>query len=97
MTEAIVTKTPRKELEAAIVELKDKVTKLETSLKSTETSLKYKEQALEQAKNELEAVHQFFDALPGVVPRKTEHEDSWQRKDISAITRLSVYLANRSA
>lgn len=73
------------------------VVKLEADLKK-ETQMKelhYK--AKLDAEAEIEQVHALLDVLPGAAGRKTEHEDSWSRKDITAMTRLASYLVVRGS
>lgn len=47
--------------------------------------------------SEIEQIHALLDVLPGAASRTTEGENSWDRKQISAMTRLAAYLANRGS
>jgi len=88
MAKTPATSTLLKAAEARIVELEKKL--------ASESSAKdsfYKQ--MQSAQAEVEQVHALLDSLPGSAPRKTEHEESWQRKDIATMTRLAAYLANR--
>lgn len=49
----------------------------------------------EDYKTEIEQIHALLDALPGAAARKTTGENSWDQKDLTAMTRLAAYLANR--
>lgn len=72
-----------------------KIEELEKKLKQSEDSKNsyYRERGDLQA--EIEQVHALLDVLPGAAGRKTEHEESYYRKDITAMTRLASYLAHR--
>jgi chromosome segregation ATPase len=77
--------------------LQAQVAELEKKLKSSEDmKLHYSKQATE-ADAQIEQVHAFLDVLPGAAGRKTEHEESWERKPIGVMTRLASYLAYRGA
>jgi hypothetical protein len=51
----------------------------------------------EDAKAELEQVHVLLDVLPGAAGRKTTTDESWNAREINAMTRLASYLASRGA
>lgn len=77
--------------------LQVQVAELEKKLKSAEDmKIHYSKQATE-AESQIEQVHALLDVLPGAAGRKTEHEESYYRKDINVMTRLASYLAARGA
>ena len=45
---------------------------------------------------EIEQMHQILDSVPNPIGRKTEHEESYYRKDRSAVVRFAAWLASRS-
>lgn len=77
--------------------LQAQVTKLEAELKR-ETQAKDSFYKLKQdAEAEIEQVHALLDVLPGSAARKTDGVNSWEQKEITAMTRLASYLALRGA
>ena len=79
--------TQLKAVQAEIEKLKEKLTREEANSKS------YREQR-DEMKNEVEQIHSLLDVI-GTTPRKTDHENSWERVDIKAMTRLTAYLAGK--
>lgn len=93
----MATKQPTlKALKAELLELTKKVTELEKSLAYEKGQKDYYSKRDSEAREEIEQVHALLDALPGSGPRKTEDENSWNRKDLKTMTRLAAYLANRA-
>lgn len=45
--------------------------------------------------SEIEQLHCVFDSLPGAAARKSEGENSWDKKDITVMARLASFLAQR--
>jgi len=74
----------RKEQTTKIQELEKKVTNLESNKK-------YAEEARDKALNELEQAHTLLTALD--IKDKTDHEESYYRKDLSIATRIALYIA----
>lgn len=68
-----------------------KIVELEKKLKDTETNKKYAEDARNEAKSELEQAHTLMTALG--VASKTDHEESYYRKDLMMSTRIALYIA----
>lgn len=73
------------------------IEKLEKDLKAANDAKALYDKRNDEARGEIEQVHILLDALPNAVARKTEHEDSWQRKDLNLMTRLAAWLATRPA
>lgn len=74
----------RKEQAAKIVELEKEIGNLKTNKK-------YAEDARDEAKSELEQSHTLLTALG--VADKTDHEESYYRKDLKVVTRIALYIA----
>lgn len=91
----IVIKQKRAELELQINSLNETVEKLTKEL-TTANSLKesyYKSK--QELEDELEQLHGLLDGMEGAGGRKTEHEESYYRKDRKAMTRLASWLASK--
>ena len=74
-----------------------RIEELEKKLK-VETSAKDSFYKMQVEKGEaLEQVHALLDVLPGAVGRKSQTEQSWNRKDLTLMTRLASYFANCGA
>ena len=85
-----------KQAKARIEELERE---LATSVKQTANEKSMKEMYSKQkdeAVEELDQLHGLLDALPGCLPRKSDAENSWERKDYAAMTRLASWLAVRA-
>ena len=90
-----ITKPKRSVLELQINTLNETVEKLTrdlTSANSTKDSYYKSKQELEE---ELEQLHGLLDGMEGAGGRKTEHEESYYRKDRKAMTRLASWLASK--
>lgn len=67
--------------------------------KELDTAKQHKEMYSKRADDhaaEIEQIHALLDVLPGAAARKTEADHSWDQKNITAMTRLAAYLANRN-
>lgn len=85
--------TQLKHAKAEIVALTEALKKAEDSAKRHESNLVYANKAREKAEEEVEQLHQFFDSLPGGIPRKTE--EGYSGKENKAMTRLCAWLATK--
>jgi hypothetical protein len=74
-----------------------KVVELEKKLKYAEDAKTLYSKKQDEAEGQIEQVHALLDVLPGAAGRKTEHEESYYRKDINVMTRLASYLASRGS
>lgn len=82
------------DLKAAHTSLHSDAEKLRKELEQAKNYQKWAEQARDKANGELEQVHAFFDAMgEQTVARKVPAE--YGQTENSAMTRLSVLLANR--
>lgn len=89
-------------IETPVISKRQRIAELEAALEKSQAALKASEatksswyekhQAIEA---ELEQVHALLDNLPGACGRKTEHEESYYRKDIKVVTRLAAWMASR--
>lgn len=75
--------------------LQTQVADLEKKLKQSEEMKLHYSKKSEESEAQIEQVHALLDVLPGAAGRKTEHEESYYRKDINIMTRLASYLAAR--
>lgn len=88
------TKTQLNTLKAEHGKLLSDAEKLRKELEQEKNYKKWAEQGRDSAKAELDQVHAFFDAMgEQTVARKTPAE--YGQTENSAMTRLSVFLANR--
>ncbi len=74
----------RKENQLKLAELEKKITTIESNHKYTETQR-------DKAVTELTQAHTLLTALG--IPDKTDHEESYYRKDLEVTTRLALYIA----
>lgn len=81
------------ELATATAKIAEAEKKFEAEKKSKDTWYA-KTQKLEA---EIEQVHVLCDVLPGAAGRKTDHEETYYRKDVKMMSRLASYLAHRAA
>lgn len=63
----------------------------EKKLKETETNYKATQEVRDAVKSELEQAHALLSAL-GIVD-KTDHEESYYRKDLQICTRIALFIA----
>ena len=77
----------RKALRAEVEELKKK-------LAQEENNYKYAREARDKADKQIEEMNALFDALD--IKAKTDHEESWARKDLSLVARFSIFLVSKS-
>ena len=75
-------------------ENQQKILELEKELKDTKSNKKYAEDARDDAKSELEQAHTLLSALG--IADKTDHEESYYRKDLKVTTRIALYIAKIS-
>lgn len=71
-----------------------KIIELEKKLSDSEKSKKYSDDNLSVAKNELDQAHTLLTALG--IQDKTNHEESYYRKDLNVSTRIALYIARQS-
>lgn len=71
-----------------------KLIELEKKLSDAEKSKKYSDDNLSVAKNELDQAHTLLTALG--IQDKTNHEESYYRKDLNVSTRIALYIAKQS-
>ena len=71
-----------------------KIAELEKKVSDLESNKKYAESVRDKAQGELAQVHTLLTALG--IPDKTDHEESFYRKDLEGTTRIALYIANRS-
>lgn len=86
------------ELQAAHAAHAGKVAELEKKLASAENMQKHYAEGARKAESELEQIASLCDALDGAPPRRKEVTNRYGSSDmveLSAITRLSAYLAQR--
>ena len=74
----------RKDLTAKVIEL-------EKQLKESQQYKKYAEEARDSARSELDQAHTLLTALG--IQDKTNHEESYYRKDLQVSTRIALYIA----
>ena len=70
-----------------------KIAELEKKVSDLEANKKYAESARDEAKGELEQAHTLLTALG--VADKTDHEESYYRKDLKVTTRIALYIAKK--
>ena len=68
-----------------------KIVGLEKELESVKKYKQYSDDNLAEARNELEQAHTLLTALG--IADKTDHEESYQRKDLKVSTRIALYIA----
>ena len=90
-----VVKPKRSELELTITTLTEQVTKLTTDLASANSNKDSYYKSKTSLEEELEQLHGLLDGMEGAGGRKTEHEESYYRKDRKAMTRLAAWLASK--
>lgn len=89
------TKTP-----AISAQLKNALAEIEAlkkKIENTESISRYRDQENTKLSAELGQIHAFLDAVPNPPVRETETGNYGAKVAHSAMTRLSVYLATRSA
>jgi chromosome segregation ATPase len=94
-----MTKTEQAEMQALRERAIDAVAKLaeaEKALASSKSTMDWINKQHNELKAELEQLHIFLDALPGAAPREGERVD-YNTPKLSAMTRLAVFMAVRSA
>lgn len=67
---------------------------LKKKVESADSTAKWANQRADKAESELQQIHAFLDAVPNPPLRKIEL-DYGAKQDVSAMTRLSVYLATK--
>lgn len=92
MEEVVVVKSKKQ----IIAELQEQVVKLTKEVESAKSSSKYTSDQNIRLSAEIEQMHSLFDTLEGCVGRKSNHEDSWARVDLSLAIRFSSWLAYRA-
>lgn len=85
--------TQLKNAKAEIATLTEALKKSEEQSRRHESNGVYANKAREKAEEEVEQLHQFFDSLPGGIPRKTE--EGYSGKENKAMTRLCAWLATK--
>ena len=71
-----------------------KIANLEKKISDLESDKKYAETTRDEAKGELEQAHTLLTALG--VADKTDHEESYYRKDLKVTTRIALYIAKKA-
>ncbi len=69
----------------------EEIESLKKKLESAERNSKYNADQSSAFRAEVDELHAFFDALPGVIPRKAE--DGYTQR--AAMTRLAAWLATK--
>lgn len=78
--------------DSQIAELQEENEKLKRDV-SNEKQSKDSFYALQKKySDEIEQVHQFLDALPNPIPRKSESENTWSAIELNVMTRLAAWL-----
>lgn len=72
-----------------------RIAELEKQLDETQKSKKYAEDARDAARTELDQAHTLLTALG--IQDKTNHEESYYRKDLQVSTRIALYIAKQTA
>ncbi len=82
------------DLNSVIFTMGEEIEALKKKLDSTESSRKYAQEQLAKKSEELESVHDLLDAFPNPPARKSSHEESYNRVEYTATTRIAVWLAS---
>lgn len=72
-------------------ENQSKIAELEKNVSDLTSNKKYAEDARDKAWGELTQAHTLLTALG--IPDKTDHEESYYRKDLEITTRIALYIA----
>ena len=83
---------------AALVALENVTHQLVESEKKLKSEISIKQNWYDKSQafeKEIEQLHCVFDSLPGAAARKSEGENSWDKKDITVMARLASFLAQR--
>lgn len=72
-------------------ENQSKIAELEKNVSDLTNNKKYAEVARDEAQSELTQAHALLTALG--IPAKTDHEESYYRKDLEVTTRIAVYIS----
>lgn len=88
-------KITRAELVLTNAALTEQVSKLNTDLLCANKIKDSYYNANREFEEELEQLHGLLDGMEGAGGRKTEHEESYYRKDRKAMTRLAAWLASK--
>lgn len=70
-----------------------KIAELEKKLADAESSQKYTKERLDAASTELDQANTLLTALG--IQEKTDHEESYYRKNLQVATRIALYIAKK--
>lgn len=87
--------TQLKNAKAELAAAQQKIAQLQKELDSNKGTITYNHGRAERAEGELQQIHAFLDAVPNPPARKTDPTVTDYARDVTALTRLTVFLATR--